>query len=526
MSVSIPAPESLDAPAATTAAPAEPTREVSRARRAAFLTLLRVELDDAWASEALEAALARVAPSGSTEQLDADRRLATEIVLGTLRWRGKLDAEIRKQTGREVAGLDPAVKTSLRMGLYQIAFLTRAPAFAVVHDAVELVKQSSATTHAAGFVNAALREMLRQRGLDEGKLAPARRILRKPVPPPAPAKRARRKVSAPPPRPAAATIVDRAAELSHPAWLLSHWARSLGETRATCIASANNLPAPTFLWLNPLRHDPQTTRAALEAAGLALQPVAGLEQAYEVLEGSLSAVSALIASGAVYVQDAGSQRVARWLGAEPGQRVLDMCAAPGGKTAQIAAMMRNEGAITALELHAQRAAAMQQNLARLGVRIAKCYVTDATSATLVSTANHRQSRKKLPFSLFPDSFDAVLLDAPCSGTGTLRRHPEIKWRLTLRKLAEFAGIQAKLLWNAARVVKPGGALLYAVCSLEAREGEEVARAFLRHHRHFEIAPPPDAGDALTCEGFLRLWPDQDGTDGFFAARLRRRPSPS
>jgi len=115
----------------------------------------------------------------------------------------------------------------------------------------------------------------------------------------------------------------------------------------------------------------------------------------------------------------------------------------------------------------------------------------------------------------------VLLDAPCSGTGTLRRHPEIKWRLTPRKLSELAGIQTRLLWNAAQAVKPGGFLLYAVCSLEAREGEEVIRIFLKHHRNFEVVPPPDAGDALTSEGFLRLWPDQDGTDGFFAARLRR-----
>ncbi len=524
MSVRIPAPELSDA-SASAAVPTEPAREVSRARRAAFLALLRVELDEAWASEALDAALARVAPAGAAEQMDADRRLATEVVLGTLRWRGKLDAQIREQTGREVAALDPVARTALRMSLYQIAFLTRAPAFAVVHDAVELVKQSSATTGASGLVNAVLREILRKRGLDEDRLSPARRILKKPVPPP-PVKRARRKVSAPltPPRAEPATIADRAAELSHPAWMLSHWARALGEARATCIAAVNNLPAPTFLWLNPLRADPQVTRAALEAAGLTLKPVAGLDAGYEVADGSLSAVSALLASGAAYAQDAGSQRVARWLGVQPGQRALDMCAAPGGKTAQLAAQMHNEGSITALDAHAHRVAAMERNLARLGVQIARCYTADAAAETLVSTADHRRSRKKLPFSLFPDSFDAVLVDAPCSGTGTLRRHPEIKWRLTLRKLAEFAGIQSKLLWNAARVVRPGGTILYAVCSLEAREGEEVARAFLKHHRHFEIAPPPDAGDALTCEGFLRLWPDQDGTDGFFAARLRRRPA--
>ncbi len=506
-----------------TTVPTEP-RAISRARRAAFLALIRVERDDAWADEALDAAFARVAPSGLTEQLDADRRLATEIVLGVLRWRGKLDAQLRGHVGRELAALDPAVRTALRMGLYQILYLTRIPPFAVVHDAVELVKQSSETSHGAGFVNAVLREILRQRGVDNSQLAPARRILKKPPPPPTPAKRVRRRTILPPPPPAeASTILDREAELSHPAWLLSHWARALGEARATCLAAANNQPAPTFVWLNPLRQRPATTREQLEAAGLELKPVAGLDdEGYEVTGGNLAVLGPFIDNGTVYVQDAGSQRVARWLGVCPGQRVLDMCAAPGGKTAQLAAQMHNEGTITALDLHPHRVAAMERNLARLGVQIARCYTADATAETLVSTADHRRSRKKLPFSLFPDSFDAVLVDAPCSGTGTLRRHPEIKWRLTLRKLAEFAGLQTKLLWNAARVVKPGGVLLYAVCSLELREGEEVLRTFLKHHRHFMLAPPPDAGDALTSEGFLRLWPDQDGTDGFFAARLCRQ----
>jgi|YNPMSStandDraft_1061717.scaffolds.fasta_scaffold05504_4 16S rRNA (cytosine967-C5)-methyltransferase len=500
-----------------------PLREVSRARRAAFLALMRVETDEAWSNEALDAAFARLSPYGNPDQLAADRRLATDIVMGTLRWRGKLDAQLREHLGREITTLDPAVRTALRMALYQIVFLTRVPPFAVVHDAVELVKQSSESTHAAGFVNAVLREILRQRGLDEQKLAPVRRILKKPTPPPISPKRTRRKLplSPSPPRIEPATIADREADLSHPAWLLSHWARAFGETRATCLAAANNLPAPTFIWLNPLRQDPQITWNELVAAGLTLQPVAGLPQA-GIVEGDLSLLAPFIASGKVYVQDAGSQRVVHWLGVAPGQRVLDMCAAPGGKTAQLAALMQNEGTITALDIHPHRVAAMEQNLARLGVRIARCYVADATSTHLISPADHRRSRKKLPFSLFPDSFDAVLLDAPCSGTGTLRRHPEIKWRLTFRKLSELAGVQTRLLWNAAQAVKPGGILLYAVCSLEAREGEEVMRVFLKHHRNFEVAPPPDAGDALTSEGFLRLWPDQDGTDGFFAARLRRR----
>lgn len=504
----------------------EKPTQISPARRVAYDILLRVELDDAWASDLLDEALQNMRPGiGQTAEAGAaDRRLAQEIVMGVLRWRGRLDAEIVKMAGRPMVALDEGVRVALRMAFYQIRFLTRIPDSAAVNEAVNLVKADRHISYTAGFVNGVLREAIRQSGASSDINEPKRLIVRKAVTAKEAAKRkeARRKSLKTKVEvvPVQKTIEDMEFDLSHPAWLLKHWARSFGEERAIKIASANNLPAPVYLWINPLKGDVEKTLQKLEAAELKLGVVVP-EETYELLEGDWAKVWAFVRTGEIYVQDAASQQVARWLEVKPGMRVLDMCASPGGKTAQLAAAMRNDGSITALDLHAHRVEAMKRNLDRLGATIGRCFTADAASPNVVSDVDHRQIKKKLPFSVFPDSFDAVLLDAPCSGTGTLRRHPEIKWKLEPRKFGEFAGVQTKLLWNAGKAVKPGGTILYSVCSLEEREGEEVVRTFLKHHRNFEVAPPEAAGDAVNAEGFLRLWPEA-GPDGFFAARLIRK----
>jgi 16S rRNA (cytosine967-C5)-methyltransferase len=504
----------------------EKPNQISPARRVAYDVLLRVELDDAWASDLLDDALQTMRPAEgqSPETVAADRRLAQEIVMGTLRWRGRLDAEIVKVAGRPMVALDAGVRVALRMAFYQIRFLTRIPDSAAVNEAVNLVKADRKITYTAGFVNGVLREAIRLSGASSDVNEPRHLIVRKAVTAKEAAKRkeARKKSLKTKVEvvPVQRTIEDMEFDLSHPAWLLKHWARSFGEERAIKIASANNLPAPVYLWINPLKGEIQTTLNKLDAAGLKLGVVVP-DETYELLEGDWAKVWSFVRTGEIYVQDAASQQVARWLGVKPGMRVLDMCASPGGKTAQLAAAMKNDGSITALDLHSHRVEAMKRNLERLGATIGRCFTADAASPNIVSDTDHRQIRKKLPFSLFPDSFDAVLLDAPCSGTGTLRRHPEIKWKLEPRKFGEFAGVQTKLLWNAGKAVKPGGTILYSVCSLEEREGEEVVRTFLKHHRNFEVAPPENAGDAVNAEGFLRLWPEA-GPDGFFAARLIRK----
>jgi 16S rRNA (cytosine967-C5)-methyltransferase len=306
------------------------------------------------------------------------------------------------------------------------------------------------------------------------------------------------------------------AQLSHPAWLLKHWAKQWSSDRAIQIAKLNNCPAPVYLWLNPLQGDTEGTRQQLEAAGVCLQPLERQPQTFQWIDGPFRELWKLVETGTAYIQDAGSQQIAQWLEVSPGMRILDACAAPGGKTAQLAALMNNQGSIIALDLHPHRVAELKANCARLGVRIVTAYATDATHSSLFSNERSK-GVPKLP----PASFDAVLVDAPCSGTGTLRRHPEMKWKLSAQKIVECSGIQSRLLKNVAQGVKPGGVLLFSTCSLEEREGEEVARIFLNQNRDFEVSPPGDAGEALTKEGFMRIWPDT-GSDGFFAARFRRK----
>ncbi len=462
-----------------------PPITVSPARRVAFEALLRVEQDRSWGADALDAELKKLGDAGNPDRLDADRRLAREITLGVLRRRGWLDAALTRLANRPISQIDPATRTALRIGLYQIVFLDRIPESAAVNESVNLVKQSSATIAGAGFVNAVLREALRsgpkRPSDDPADIAVPRRW------------------------------EDAEATLSHPAWLLAHWARQWTPARAIQIAVADNRPAPIFLWFNPLRGNPTETRAELEAAGATLRDIPGLPDCVEWLDGPLPKLWPLADAGKVYLQDAGSRRVAAWLDVKPGMTVLDTCAAPGGKTASLAARMENRGRIVALDVHRSRVSECRENCTRLGATIVETHVRDAAL----------DFSQNLPFTVPEGGFDAVLVDAPCSGTGTLRRHPEIKWRIEARKLAEFADLQTRILWNAATLVKPGGTLLYATCSIEEKENEEVVRTFRNRHPEFEVFPPADAGEALTRENFLRLWPD-GGTDGFFAARFRRK----
>ncbi|MBX7220601.1 MAG: 16S rRNA (cytosine(967)-C(5))-methyltransferase RsmB [Blastocatellia bacterium] len=487
--------KSTDGQSGPGTAPAGSPGTVSPARRVAFETLLRVEQSEAWATEALEAEFRKFVTTyrGDRSHLDADRRLAQEITLGVLRHRGWLDDRIVKFAGRRLTNIDPQARVTLRMALYQIAFLSRIPASAAVNEAVNLMKGSHHTAHLGGFVNAVLREALRAKitfAVSEGSLLELART------------RQWEKLEA---------------ALSHPAWLMQHWARQWTPERAVRIALANNTVPQSCFWLNPLRGNPAELRLELEAQGVQVREVPDFPGTLEWVEGDFSLLWSLVEAGSAYVQDVASRQVAHWVGVEPGMDVLDMCAAPGGKTACLAVIMNNQGTISALEIHAQRVAELKANVARLGATIITAYLADSTDESLFPGLAQRHSQ----FSILNSQFDAVLVDAPCSGTGTLRRHPEIKWRLEAKKLGELAGTQSRLLANAAQAVKPGGILLYSTCSLEEKEGEEVARIFRNRHPEFEIAPPPNAEAFLSPEGFLRIWPTA-GPDGFFAARFRRK----
>lgn len=439
------------------------------ARLEAFRILHRVETEQAYAANLL-----------ASRKLDAlsseDRGLVYELVFGVLRWQLQLDSFIQRYAGRPVNKLDVPVVLALRLGLYQIRFLERIPAWAAVNESVRLVKQHGVGS-AAKLVNAVLRQACQRRQDVAGEDVPDE--------------------------------WDRLSiELSHPRWLVEKWVRQFGRDEAIALMRANNTPPRATLRFNPLRGDVATIHSQLEREGIRLAPSEYVPGAYIVMEGVLAHHSPLIQQGQVYLQDEGSQLIATLLEVRPGLNVLDLCAAPGGKTSWLAAEMGNRGQIIAGDVHPHRVRLVQRICQRLGV-MNVCPVTlDGTQS--------------LPF--LPDhQFDRVLVDAPCSGTGTIRHHPEIKWRLQPDTFETMADTQIQLLKSAAPCVAPGGLLVYSTCSLEPEENEAVVQRFLTEEASFTRRRPTTSHALLDTGGYVRTYPHRHDMDGFYAAVLICQP---
>ncbi|MEK6303896.1 MAG: 16S rRNA (cytosine(967)-C(5))-methyltransferase RsmB [Acidobacteriota bacterium] len=437
---------------------------ISPARRAAFDILRRVETEGAYAS-------VLIASLPDTSLSREDRALAHEITLGVLRWRGLLDSLIERYAARPVSGLDVQVVIALRIGLYQLRYLARVPDSAAVNESVNLVKESGVRS-AAGFVNAVLRKAARNPGDEAG-----------------------------------ADINDASAraavELSHPEWMLSRWRAMLGETEASALALANNRTPASAFRVNTLRITVDEALAQLAEQCVTARPSEFVPGAFIVEQGA-AAVARAAEQGLIYVQDEASQLVSLLLDPRPAERVLDLCAAPGSKSTHIAALSQDEAWIVACDAHAHRLAVLVTACRRLGVHSIDAVALDAT--------------RDLPFASNSPKFDRVLIDAPCSGTGTLRRNPEIKWRLEPEDIAQLAGVQLKLLRAGAAMVKTGGRLVYSTCSLEREENEEVISRFLERDTRFSVTEP-NVVEMITPEGFVRTFPHRHGMDGFFAAVL-------
>jgi 16S rRNA (cytosine967-C5)-methyltransferase len=441
---------------------------VSPARYEAFRILVRVERDGAFAAPLLASdRLAHLTPE--------DRRLAHELVLGVIRWRGELDYLINATADRPAEKLDLAVRVALWLGLYQLRHLARVPEHAAVSESVEIVK-SGKRWRAAPLVNAALRKAARDR-------------------PEAPDERVRDSLN------------RLSISLSHPRWMLERWTARLGEAGAANLARADNEPPSHAFRVNALRA-PSLARVMTELAGEGVETreSALIPGARVVTAGHLTPASRAVREGWVYLQDEASQLVASLVGARSGERVLDVGAAPGGKSSQLAAAMGNSGLVVAVDLHPARLTTLAATCQRLAARIVRPLAADAAA--------------DLPFAPRV-AFDRVLVDAPCSGTGTLRRNPEIKWRLSATDPARFADLQSALLDCAAERVRPRGRLVYSTCSLEPEEDEAVANAFLDRHIDFALVPGAVPETLRTEDGFLRTWPHVHGTDGFFAAVFER-----
>lgn len=421
--------------------------------------------------EALDEALNRELGRGESAPA-RDRALAFQIAVGTIRHLARLDHLLTACMKRPLSNNESWVWAVLRTALYQGHFM-RVPPHAAVNEAVDLVKGST-QARLAGFVNAVLRAALR---LDPEAVATA--------------------------------VTDPVARLalmhSHPPWLSRRWVERLGLEGAARRMAANNEPGPLVLRVNTLRTEVARFHAALAAAGVAATPGARVAEAVVLAEHHGVEGLPGYGQGWFAVQDQAAQWAARILDPQPGERILDACAAPGGKAAHIMALA--PVTLVAVEKLAARAAVMVENFNRLGVTGVEIRVGDSGEVAA-----------KL------GRFDRILVDAPCSGTGVIRRHPDIKLRRTLRDLHDLVAEQGRILDGAAACLKPGGRLVYAVCSLEPEEGEERIAAFLQGHPGWRVEPVAageGSGEGIaTPQGCLAIEPGWEGMDGFFIACLR------
>ena len=411
---------------------------------------------------------------------DRDRALASDIATGVERWRAALDHLIVHFSRRAIARLDPEVVAILRLSAYQLLHLTRVPASAVVDDAVSLTGKAGKRS-ASGLVNAVLRALSRTRHA-------------LPLPP--------RPIGHASDRPAA--IAYLSVTLSHPRWLVERWYGRFGFEATDAWLHFNNAPAPLTLRANRLRTTPAELADRLAQERVRVTAGRFAPDALIVQEGHPLRTAAAADAGLFVVQDEASQLVALAADARPRTRVLDACAAPGNKTLALASAMNGLGLLVASDVRDRRMDLLRRTVETAGAGIVRLVQADLM--------------KPLPFSR---AFDTVLVDAPCSGLGILRRDPDIRWRRGEEDLAPLAAAQRLMLRHAAEVVAPGGRLIYATCSSEPEENEDVAAAFLDASQAFAPADLRLAallpGAVIDASGHLRTSPHLHGLDAFFGA---------
>ncbi len=451
------------------------TSAPTHTRLLALRVLERVLSAGAYADLLLHSALGR-------SNLNApDRAFATDLVYGTLRWRGKIDYYLSPVVDQDLAKLEPLVASTLQLGAYQLLCTKRGPVSAAVDQSVRCIR-AAGMNRATGLVNAVLRRLSLERD----------------------------KIVLP------SVHDDPAAHLTHalslPRWIAELWIERGGVEDAVALAKACNEPPPLTIRTNRARGDagellqdlrenfPNATACRFARDGIVLGRKGNPARDPNFLAGRFT------------VQDEASQLVEALLDPQPGERVLDLCAAPGGKTRAIAERVGPSGSVVAFDRNTRRLDLVQRAVRRLGLSGIRTAVRDAT----------RSLAELAP----PGGFDRILVDAPCSGLGTLRRNPDAKWRIRPGDPARLAEVQQALVGSAAAVLRPGGTLVYSVCTVLAEENEEIATRFLRKSRDFAAIPqaalPDEVKPVADLEGFLQTLPHTCDTDGFFAARFERR----
>lgn len=439
----------------------------SPARKCAFTVLRRTFEQGAYADRALRAQAARAGLEGR------ELALATQLALGTVQRRGTLDHLVEVLAGRPVQRLDPPTLAALRLGLFQLCFLDGVASHAAVDESVELAKAGRGGGHR--LVNAVLR-----RAVEEG--------------------------------PALVESLDdatpqaAAVKHSHPEWVARLWWEALGPQEAGALMAAGNRPPESALRANTLVADPERVAVELARSGVATHPAPRLPEGL-VVDGRFDPqASPLWDAGAITAQSRASMLVSRVVAPEPGERVLDLCAAPGAKATHLAALTQGRGEVVAVERRPARAGSLSDNASRMRARNLRVRVGDARD-------DHGRD------------FDRVLVDPPCSGLGTLAARPDLRWRASPEAVPSLARLQGEILAAAARALRPGGVMVYSTCTISPEENE------LQVQRLLAGSPELRADDLQSeyplwkhpgVDRHLLLMPHRDGTQGFFIARLRRR----
>jgi len=443
-------------------------------REQALHILYRVETGQAFATRLLDGERARAGD---------DMAFLEQLVKGTLDWRGRLDSILDGVVSGGSARLTPWIRNILRLAAYQILYLDRVPPEIAVHQAVEAAKRHG-HRGTAGLVNAVLRSLVRQ--MQEGGLT----------------------------RFAASTDdpASIAAAYSHPQWLVERWISQIGVAETVALCAADNHAWPVCLRTNTLRINTPDLRACLETEGVAVRAARFHDDCTlvdKLPRGVRLHDLAAYQEGLFAVQDESSAFVALVVDPQPGETVVDLCSAPGGKTMHLVALMKNEGRIIAVDPHPGKLGLVEENAARLGATIVETRAEDGRTITLLEQA------------------DRVLVDTPCSGLGALGRHSDARWNKAADDLAGLGVLQQQLLHHAASLVKPGGRLVYSTCSIDADENEGAVAAFLETHPEYvRQAAPASIPAPLTMDGMLRTWPQRHDMGGAFGAvMMRRRASP-
>ncbi len=409
-----------------------------------------------------------------------DRALVTELVYGVLRWQGRLDWIIDQQINIKPEKIDLSVRLVLRLATYQLLFLDRIPMSAAVNEAVELAKVSQ-PEHIVRFVNGVLRTISRKI-----------KILKQAIPEGSPEERL-------------------AMRHSYPVWLIQRWLTEWGDEETEAFCTASNEIAPTSIRVNTLKTTLEEMACSLRDLGFKVRSGNLTPEALHLraIRTDLSSLPQY-QRGEFQVQDEASQLISHLVQPQPGERILDGCAGLGAKSTHLAQLMENQGKITAVDNQGWKLTRLMENAKRLQISCIEPLEMDVRELAGMQ-----------------DLFDRILLDSPCTGLGVLRRNPDIKWKVRPKDFYRLHLLQKQMLGQVAALLKPGGVLVYATCTVSTEENETTLKSFLSAHPQFYLESarpylPPGCGSTVNRVGAIQTWPHQHGVDAFFAARIRRK----